>query len=245
MTTAAHGTVALIDIQINPELTGVMGVPEGNGPWPAVVMVHEVFGIDDAMRQQITRLAQAGYVVLMPDLFSRGGIRKCLTATFKALTNGVGQAFTDVEAAKANLLARPDTTDKVGVIGFCMGGGFALLLASRGYDASAVNYGMMPKNVDAALEGACPIVGSFGAKDNQLGGATATLQKVLTTKGIEHDIKEYPEAGHAFMNPHQAGGPVFGTLLRITGAKPNPEAATDAWSRIEAFFGEHLSADSK
>ena len=143
MTTAAHGTVALSDIQINPELKGVMGVPAGKGPWPAVVMVHEVFGIDDAMRQQITRLAQAGYVVLMPDLFSRGGIRKCLTATFKALTNGMGQAFTDVEAAKATLLARPDTTDKVGVIGFCMGGGFALFLASRGYDASAVNYGMI------------------------------------------------------------------------------------------------------
>jgi len=107
-----------------------------------------------------------------------------------------------------------------------------------------VNYGMMPKNVDAALEGACPIVGSFGGKDGQLSGATATLQKVLTSKGIEHDIKEYAEAGHAFMNPHQAGGPVFGTLLRISGAKPNPEAASDAWNRIEAFFGEHLAANS-
>jgi carboxymethylenebutenolidase len=121
-----------------------------------------------------------------------------------------------------------------------MGGGFALLLASRGYDASAVNYGMMPKNVDAALEGACPIVGSFGAKDKQLADATKTLQQVLTKKEIAHDIKEYPNAGHAFMNPHQAGGPVFGTLLRITGAKPNPEAAADAWQRIEKFFGAHL-----
>ena len=242
MTTSAHRAVELRDVQITPELRGVIAVPEGPGPWPAVVMVHEVFGIDDAMRAQLTRLASAGYVVLMPDLFSRGGARKCLTATFKALTNGTGQAFIDVEDAKANLLARPDTTDKVGVIGFCMGGGFALLLASRGYDASAVNYGMMPKNVDAALEGACPIVGSFGGKDKQLTGATATLQRVLTDKGIAHDIKEYPEAGHAFMNPHQAGGPVFGTLLRISGAKPNPEAATDAWARIERFFGEHLSA---
>jgi carboxymethylenebutenolidase len=115
-------------------------------------MVHEVFGIDAAMRAQITRLAQAGYVVLMPDLFSRGGARKCLTATFKALTAGKGQAFDDVEAAKANLLARTDTTKKIGVIGFCMGGGFALLLANRGYDASAVNYGMMPKDLDAVLE---------------------------------------------------------------------------------------------
>jgi carboxymethylenebutenolidase len=232
--------VELQDIQITPELKGVIAVPEGKGPWPAVVMVHEIFGIDDAMRAQITRMAQAGYAVLMPDLFSRGGARKCLTATFKALTNGQGQAFTDVEAAKTLLLARPDTTKKIGVIGFCMGGGFALLLASRGYDASAVNYGMMPKNVDDALEGACPIVGNFGAKDKQLAGATKTLQQVLTKKEIAHDIKEYPDAGHAFMNPHQAGGPVFGTLLRITGAKPNPEAATDAWQRIEKFFGEHL-----
>ena len=235
-------TVQLTDIQITPELKGVIAVPDGKGPWPAVVMVHEVFGIDDAMRSQITRMAQAGYVVLMPDLFSRGGARKCLTATFKALTNGAGQAFIDVEDAKKLLLARPDTTKKVGVIGFCMGGGFALLLASRGYDASAVNYGMMPKNVDAALEGACPIVGSFGAKDKQLAGATKTLQQVLTKKEIAHDIKEYPDTGHAFMNPHQAGGPIFGNLLRVTGAKPNPEAAADAWNRIEAFFGEHLRA---
>lgn len=231
----------LQDIQINSELKGVIAVPDGDGPWPAVVMVHEVFGIDDAMRVQIKRLAQAGYVVLMPDLFSRGGARKCLTATFKALTAGSGQAFEDVEAAKQLLLARPDTTDKIGVIGFCMGGGFALLLANRGYDASAVNYGMMPKNLDAALAGACPIIGSFGGKDKQLVGAAAKLQTALADKGIEHDIKEYPDAGHAFMNPHQAGGPVFGTLLKVSGAKPNPEAAKDAWSRIEKFFGEHLS----
>ena len=230
----------LTDIQINSELKGVIAVPDGQGPWPAVVMVHEVFGIDEAMRAQISRLASAGYVVLMPDLFSRGGARKCLTATFKALTNQSGQAFTDVEAAKQLLLARTDTTDKIGVIGFCMGGGFALLLANRGYNASAVNYGMMPKDLDAVLEGACPIVGSFGAKDKQLTGAAAKLELALTKKKIAHDIKEYPEVGHAFMNPHQAGGPVFGTLLRVTGAKPNPEAAADAWARIEKFFAEHL-----
>ena len=100
---------------------------------------------------------------------------------------------------------------------------------------------MQQSILDAALEGACPIVGSFGAKDKQLAGAAAKLELALTKKKIAHDIKEYPDTGHAFMNPHQAGGPVFGTLLRITGAKPNPEAAADAWQRIEKFFGEHLS----
>lgn len=229
-------------IQITPDLKGVLAVPEGEGPWPCVVMVHEVFGIDDAMRAQITRLASAGYVALMPDLFSRGGARKCLTATFKALSSAKGQAFDDVEAAKQLLLDRPDTTKKVGVIGFCMGGGFALLLASQGYAASAVNYGMLPKDLNKVLDGACPIVGSFGAKDKQLAGAAGKISVGLSARGIDHDIKEYPDAGHAFMNPSQAGGPVFGTLLRITGAKPNPEAAKDAWARIESFFAKHLAA---
>ena len=69
--------MTLIDIQITPELKGMLAAPEGEGPWPAVVMVHEVFGIDDNMQAQMRRLAQAGYLVVMPDLYSRGVARKC------------------------------------------------------------------------------------------------------------------------------------------------------------------------
>jgi carboxymethylenebutenolidase len=230
----------ITQVQITSELTGALAVPDGEGPWPAVVMVHEVFGIDENMRAQMTRLASAGYVVLMPDLYSRGGARKCLTATFKALSSGTGQAFEDIENAKQLVTSRPDTTDKVGVIGFCMGGGFALLLANDGYDAANANYGMLPTNMDEALAGACPILGNYGGKDKQLKDAKEKLDSSLTKLGVEHDIKVYPEAGHAFMNPKQGGGPVFGTLLRISGAKPNPEAAVDAWQRIEGFFAKHL-----
>lgn len=230
----------LTEIQVTRELDGLLAVPQGEGPWPAVVMVHEVFGIDANMRAQISRLAQSGYVVLMPNLYSRGGMRKCLTATFKALSAGKGQAFADIETAKALLTARPDVTDKVGVIGFCMGGGFALLLANRGYDAANSNYGMLPKDLDEALSGACPILGNYGGKDGQLKDAKTKLDATLTRLEVAHDIKLYPESGHAFMNPEQGGGPVFGTLLKITGAKPNPDDAKDAWLRIEAFFKEHL-----
>jgi carboxymethylenebutenolidase len=239
--TAETKAPILSTIQIAPELGGLLAIPEGNGPWPAVVMVHEVFGIDDNMRAQATRLAQAGYVVLMPDLYSRGGARKCLTATFKALAAGTGQAFTDIQTAKALLTARPDVTDKVGVIGFCMGGGFALLLANKGYDAAASNYGMLPKDMDDALAGACPILGNYGAKDGQLKNAKVQLDESLTKLNVVHDIKMYPNSGHAFMNPKQGGGPIFGSLLRVTGAKPNPEDAKDAWLRIEEFFGAHLA----
>jgi carboxymethylenebutenolidase len=231
----------LSEVQLTEDLKGLLAVPEGSGPWPAVVMVHEVFGIDENMRAQITRLAQAGYVVLMPDLYSRGGARKCLTATFKALSAGKGQAFEDIEVAKGMLTSRPDVTDKVGVIGFCMGGGFALLLANKGYDAATSNYGMLPADLDAALAGACPILGNYGAKDGQLKDAKTKLDATLTKLEVPHDIKLYPDSGHAFMNPKQGGGPIFGSLLKVTGAKPNPVDAVDAWQRIERFFGEHLS----
>ena len=184
--------MSIESVQINQELNAAIAVPEGTGPWPAVVMVHEVFGIDDNMRAQMLRLAQAGYVVIMPDLYSRGGARKCLTATFKALAAGSGQAFEDIEAAKTLVQSRPDVSSKVGVIGFCMGGGFALLLANNDYQAAVSNYGMLPKNIDEALAGACPILGNYGAKDAQLKDAKSKLDASLSAQGIEHDVKLYP-----------------------------------------------------
>jgi len=110
----------------NGDVPGLLVVPAGVGPWPGVVMVHEAFGIEENMIHQAEHLASRGYLVLMPDLYSRGGMRKCLGATFRALSNGEGQAFRDVEAAQKLLSGRKDCTGKMGVIGFCMGGGFAL-----------------------------------------------------------------------------------------------------------------------
>ena len=72
-------------------------------------------------------------------------------ATFRSLFNGQGQAYDDIESSRRWLLGRDDCSGRVGVIGFCMGGGFALMTASRGFDVSAPNYGQLPKNLDAAL----------------------------------------------------------------------------------------------
>ena len=223
-------------------LHGIVAVPDGAGPWPAVVMVHEVFGIDDNMRAHAELLARLGYLAVMPDLFSRGGARKCLTATFRALRARHGQAFDDVEAAKAWVTARPDCTGKVGVIGFCMGGAFALQLAPRGYQASSVNYGQLPSDLDALLEGACPIVGSYGQDDRSLKGAAAKLETALTARHIPHDVKEYRGASHAFLNPGPAGPKLFSMIAqRVGGFGPRPEQAEDAWHRIDAFFRTHLA----
>jgi carboxymethylenebutenolidase len=223
-------------------LGGVLGVPTGGGPWPAIVVVHEAFGINEVMRRQVERLVANGYVVLMPDLFTEGGARKCLTATFRSLTSGSGRAYHDIEAARRFLLARDYTTDRVGVIGFCMGGGFALMTATRGFDAASANYGMLPKDLDAALAGACPIIGSYGAKDFSLRGAAEKLEASLTRLGVAHQITEYPDAGHAFLNDAPSGPVLMRPLMRVTGMGPRPAQAAKAWERIDSFFAEYLGA---
>jgi len=221
------------------ELTAVLGVPEGEGPYTPLVVVHEVFGIDDAMRDHLERLTRMGYIVLMPNLFSRGGARRCLVATFRALRSGTGAAFDDIAAARQMLLDRDDTTKKVGVIGFCMGGGFSLLLAGMGgYDSAAINYGMMPSDLDDTLDGACPIVGSFGGRDRSLKGVAEKLEIALTARGIDHDVVEYPNATHAFLNAQPAGN----ALLRVMmGIEHSAADAEDAWGRIDQFFSRTLA----
>ena len=223
-------------------LTGEFVVPVGQGPWPGVVLVHEAFGINDVMRRQAERFARSGYLALMPDLFTEGGARKCLNQTFRELSAGTGRSFADIESARQLLIAREDCTGGVGVIGFCMGGGFALAAASVGFGAASVNYGRLPKQLDESIAGSCPIVASYGGADGSLKGAAQKLKDSLTRLGIEHDVKEYPGAGHSFLNDAESGPPALRFLFkRILGAGPNPEAAGDAWKRIDAFFADHLA----
>ena len=155
-----------VDLSGQTDVTGHVTGPAGlrraprrpPGPGRGSSMVHEVWGVDDVARRQADRLAAAGYLTVLPDLFSAGGALRCLKATFGALKAQRGRAFQDIEAARTWLTEQPDCTGRVGVIGFCMGGGFALLAATRGFDASSVNYGMLPDEPDVALAGACPVV---------------------------------------------------------------------------------------
>src|ERR1700751_3513966 len=110
-------------------LRGYLASPPGTGPWPAVVMIHEIFGLDEVMRGHADRLAGLGYLTLAVDLFSAGSTARCLVATMTAMMRGHGRAFADISAAHDYLPGSGDCTGKIGVIGFCMGGGFALLSA--------------------------------------------------------------------------------------------------------------------
>lgn len=224
---------------MHPELTAFLARPAGGERVPGVVMVHEAFGLNDITRRQAVHLAGMGYLVIAPDLFAAGGMRRCPRATFADLQAGTGPAFADIEAARRVLLDDPDCTGAVGVVGFCMGGGFALALATRDYDASAPCYGRLPATPEA-LRGACPVVASYGGADRTLPGAAAKLERALTAYGVEHDVKEYPGAGHAFMNDESLLPAVFDPVVEIAGMAPKPDAAADAWARIDAFFREHL-----
>lgn len=110
---------------------GLPGGSVGGGPWPALVLVHEAFGLDDEMRRHADRLAAMGYLVLAPDLLARGRRMACLAQTFRALRRGRGRTFDDIEAVRDAALADPRCSGAVGVIEFCLGGGFALVLAGR------------------------------------------------------------------------------------------------------------------
>ncbi|MDX5318131.1 MAG: dienelactone hydrolase family protein, partial [Actinomycetes bacterium] len=201
-----------------PELDAHLAVPPvGAGPWPGVVVLHEAFGLTSDIRQITDRFASAGYLALAPDLYTAGGALRCLKGTFASLMRGSWKPFGDIEASRAYLAGREDCTGKVGVVGFCMGGGFALVAAARGFDAAAPNYGHLPADPLEALRGACPMVASYGRRDPSLRGAAARLEETLEELGVEHDVVEYPGAGHSFMNRHNLG-PV-NVLLRIGGVR--------------------------
>jgi len=217
---------------------GYLAEPAGDGPHPGVVIIHDAFGLSQDARNITDRFASEGFVALSPDLYSRGGMFRCVRRVFTDMFKRQGQAFDDIEASRALLAGRADCSGRVGIAGFCLGGGFALVAASRGFEASAPYYGQLPRDM-SVLDEACPIVASFGGKDFSLRGAAAKLETKLAASGITHDVKEYPDASHGFANKINTAAPV-NALLKVAGFGYHEESSEDAWRRVTAFFGEHL-----
>lgn len=217
-------------------------VSDRPGPWPGVIVVHDALGMTDDMQEQADWLAGAGYLTLMPDLYNGRSMVRCIKSTFAQLTAQQGPVFEQIEVARKHLAALPECTGTVGVIGYCMGGAFALLLAGRpGYAAASVNYGPLPRNLDEVLAGACPIVASYGGRDTGLKGATERLRPALQKASVAHDLVEYPNGRHAFINRITVASPLT-VLMKVAGVGYDHDSAADAKRRILGFFDAHLRA---
>lgn len=221
-------------------LPGYLAVPDGQGPWPGVVVVHDVLGMTSDLRRITDRVANSGYLALAPVLYGGHGPKiRCMISTIRAHFAGHGAAYDDLAAARDYLIADERCTGKVGLVGFCMGAGFVLQLAPRGiFDASAPNYGLLPKDIEA-LSRSCPVVASFGANDPVVPrGTAARLESVLARDNVPRDIKEYP-VGHSFMNDYRVPAPIR-IIAGLAGMSYSEPEAEDAWRRIVTFFNEHL-----
>jgi len=146
----------------NGSIGAVLETPPGKGPWPGVVVIHDAFGLREPHRAIARQIADNGYLAIAPNLFARGGVIRCMRAVMSDLMAFEGQAFEDVTAARQLLSKRSDCTGAIGVAGFCMGGGFALIASTKGFDASAPFYPPpLQSKYSEIVDGACPIVASF------------------------------------------------------------------------------------
>jgi carboxymethylenebutenolidase len=220
------------------QMPGYLTRPDSLQKLPALVFVFDAFGFDSEMKRVADDFASAGYVVFMPDLFSRGSWFSCVRSLIGNLKRGGGRGVDDLVAAR-HWLATSEYVDAehIGVIGFCMGGGFALLLATKGlFRVSAPFYGKSPDRLD----GACPIVASYGARDKMMLPEVPKIEAEVKRLNIPNNVKVYPGAGHGFMSkPPNA---IIGLALRLSPGHGgyDPAAAEDATKRVVAFLRKHL-----
>jgi carboxymethylenebutenolidase len=218
----------------NATATGFLVTPEGTGPFPAVIVIHEWWGLDDWVKDQARALAKEGYVALAVDLY-HGKVTKNQEEAHQ-LMSGLPEdrAIRDLKATYAYLQSRADVKkDRIGVIGWCMGGKYALELATLepGLKAVVSYYGAPPADPAKIARIKAPVLGNYGAEDKgpspeQVKAFEAEMKKL----GKTVDIKLYPGAGHAFANPNNPWGGY------------RPEAAKDAWQRTIAFFAKYLKS---
>jgi carboxymethylenebutenolidase len=214
--------------------SGLLVTPEGKGPFPAVIVIQEWWGLDDWVKDQARALAREGYVALAVDLY-HGKVTKDPEVAHQ-LMSGLPEdrAVRDLKGTFAYLQSRADVRkDRIAAIGWCMGGRYALELATLepGLKAVVAYYGAPPTDPAALARIKAPILGNYGGDDKgPAPDQVKAFEEALKKAGKSADVKIYPGAPHAFANPNN---PWKGY---------REEAARDAWARTLAFFTKHLKA---
>ncbi len=214
-----------------PRLSGYFAHPTGGESLPALVIIHEAFGLNDNIRQITERFANEGYAALAVDLFAGRNRMVCMFRFFSDMfMNSLNHnGIQDLKVALTHLQDQP-MVDKnhVGAVGFCMGGGFAIAWACSDERLKVIApfYAMAPRPIEAVAR-SCAVVGSWPEKDFSTGGGH-NVEALLSKNNIPHDIKFYPGATHSFLNSRRDSKP------------ENQTAAADSWERMMAFFKEQL-----
>jgi carboxymethylenebutenolidase len=242
MSSERNETIALAG---GASMRAFLTLPDGEPPahgWPLILAIHDAFGFSDDIQRIARRFSENGYAALAPALYDGAGAPiLCVVRTFGDLGARKGPAFDRIEAARAHAGALPEIDcDRLGITGFCMGGGFALFFAARGgLKVYAPYYGDTPKAAEQ-LRDVCPVVAGFGALDRPYAVQGERLERHLSELGVEHDVKIYPDVGHSYMNDFGDG--VMAAIMRRTPlhAGHDPEASDDSWRRMLEFFAEHL-----
>jgi carboxymethylenebutenolidase len=210
---------------------GILYTPTGKGPFPALIVIHEWWGLNDWVKDQASKLADQGYAALAVDLY-RGKVATTPDVAHEIM-RGVPEdrAKRDLHAAFDFLASQPNVKkDRIGSIGWCMGGGYSLDVALQEptLAAAVINYGHLATETDALKKINAPILGLFGAQDR--GIPPADVKKfgaTLDQLGKKIDIKIYDDAGHAFENPNNKEG-------------YREADAADAWKRTVDFLSSTL-----
>lgn len=203
-----------------------------------MVVIHEIFGRAPDIDRVVDRFAGRGYAAVAPDLFFKGKL-PCIRAVFGAMSSGE-----DIAPVRQALRARRWLCEQsglqqsqVGIIGFCFGGGFALL-AGPGWSAVSTNYGEVPPA--ERMRGIGPVIGCYGGRDLIFRGKAKALKENLAAVGVTPEVHLFQDAGHAFIT--EGHHPIARVLSwPIMHAGYDPVAAPEAWSKIDAFFDHHLA----
>jgi carboxymethylenebutenolidase len=215
----------------NDTVQGVLYTPKGKGPFPALVVIHEWWGLNDWVKEQAAKLADEGYEALAIDLY-RGKVATNADMAHE-LMRGVpdDRSARDLHAAVVFLQSQPDVKkDHIGSIGWCMGGGYSLdtALAEPTLKAAVINYGHLADDPDDLKKINASILGLFGGQDRGIPVADVKkFEQDLKGLGKNVEVHIYPEAGHAFENPNNTTG-------------YRADDAADAWKRTVEFLANSL-----
>ena len=210
---------------------GFLYTPEGKGPFPALIVIHEFWGLNDWVKEQGAKFAEQGYVALAIDLY-RGKVGATPDEAHE-LMRGLppDRAARDLKAAFDFLAAQPNVRkDRIGSIGWCMGGGYALeaAIAEPSLAATVINYGHLSTDAADMKKVNAPILGSFGGQDRGITpDDVKKFQQAMEQLGKKIDVKIYDDTGHAFENPNNKAG-------------YNAADAADAWQCTQKFLAENL-----